>query len=488
VVETSVDGVGEGVNEVGDLVNGVGEGVNEVVDRVREVGSSVDEVVDLVRGMGELVDEVVDRVRGVGQPVDEVVDRVRGVGEGVGEVGILVGEVGEPADVTDDFVHGTVDLVHGMSGFASWSQVRTSRGACIVRSYRRLLAMMRFRSGYLASIFVALGVLGCSSEDYPGKSCPLVPNPYGTFEFDAGGKHVKVEDGEASLWDASAGEWTFLEKTYDPGFFAENYEVDADCSIYRKDPATGARYPVRRKHADDFEGADKVVDLLGPQRGWTDFVLQSPLAPTVEEYVKLRACIIAGTCDFRDNRLDLDPVNHHGGMRALRALSVPPSANMVTAKASIETSLMHFVRGDDVWFSGWFNVAEGRPFTLFDLESDWLNNAPGPRVMIGDDGGLLIELKWADKPTYRQPAGSVTPFPLGQWVHVEVHYVLSDGDSGVTEVWQDGVNLISAQGRNLPLPNTILDSFELGISANNHPDGPTVLLVDDVFLGTQRPE
>ena len=60
-------------------------------------------------------------------------------------------------------------------------------------------------------------------------------------------------------------------------------------------------------------------------------------------------------------------------------MHVAPSRGMITAKASLTSSLMHFVKGDDVWFSGWFLVPEGAslPFTLADLES------PGSRSIRG---------------------------------------------------------------------------------------------------------
>ena len=43
------------------------------------------------------------------------------------------------------------------------------------------------------------------------------------------------------------------------------------------------------------------------------------------------------------------------------------------------------VRGDDVWFSGWYFIPEGgMPFTLMDLESTWIKEHPGMRIMIED--------------------------------------------------------------------------------------------------------
>lgn len=339
------------------------------------------------------------------------------------------------------------------------------------------------RAGLAATV-----ALGCSSEPAerlaPVKEkryadCPLVPAPLPSYEFEVAGMKVKVDRGDAYVF--GAGRWELVDHLYDPDYFEKNYVVE-DCQIYRKDPETGARFGVRRSLSEDFARALDVRDLVGPDRGWTGFTLLSPAAPSIEAYVDLRACILKGTCDFLDNRLDLDADTARSGS-SLRARAVPPTPEIVTSKASLESDILHFVRGDDVWFSGYFYVAEGKPLTLMDLESTWLKEAPGPRLMLGPDGALRVELKWTDKPTYVQAVGEELLFPLGQWVYVKVHYVLSESEDGTIELWQDGSQLLSVKGRTLPLPDTILNSLEIGISANNNAED-AVVYVDDIWIGT----
>jgi len=154
---------------------------------------------------------------------------------------------------------------------------------------------------------------------------------------------------------------------------------------------------------------------------------------------------------------------------------------MVCAKASLETELLHFTKGDDVWFSGWFLIRAGHPLTLMDLESTWIAEGPGPRLII-EHGCLAVELKWADKPLYRQPESRRLPVPRGKWFRLRVHYVLSEAEDGVIEVWQDDQRIISAAGRNLPLADAILNRLEIGITATQE---QATVLVDDLEIGAK---
>ena len=49
------------------------------------------------------------------------------------------------------------------------------------------------------------------------------------------------------------------------------------------DPQTGTLYPTRRQFEEGFEDASGVRDLIGPERGWTSFTLQSPAAPSIPD-------------------------------------------------------------------------------------------------------------------------------------------------------------------------------------------------------------
>lgn len=314
---------------------------------------------------------------------------------------------------------------------------------------------------------------------------PAIPKKFQAWETQIGADRIKIENGNAYLW--SGGAWQLVQALYDPDFFSKNYKAEPDCRIYRLDASTGSRFEVKRTLSESFEGVSSLRNLVGPERGWTGFTLQSPLAPTVPDYVALRTCLLNDTCTFRDNRLEPATDRAHGGSASFKATSVPPSAGMVTAKASLESTLMYFIKGDHVYFSGWFFVAQGKPFSLFDMESDWISESPGPRVILGEDNGLRVELKWADKPTYVQPAGSFRAFPSNAWVRVQVHYYLSEADDGIVQVWQNGELIIDAKGRTFPIPDAVMNSFEVGISANNHAGESSILYFDDLKLSNQAP-
>ena len=160
---------------------------------------------------------------------------------------------------------------------------------------------------------------------------------------------------------------------------------------------------------------------------------------------------------------------------------------MTTAKASLTSSLMHFVKGDDVWFSAWFLVPDegSKPFTLADLESTWIKEHSGMRIMLDPPGYLMLELKWAGKPEYRQPKGREVRFPVGRWVQVGMHLRLSEKKDGVIELWQDGVKIVDVSGQTLPLAGTIYDDLEVGISAHSFGPNTATLYVDDLVISPE---
>ena len=222
----------------------------------------------------------------------------------------------------------------------------------------------------------------------------------------------------------------------------------------------------------------------GIRRGWTTLTLQSPEAPTVPDYVALRQRIMSGRGGFLDNRVEVVTAPAHSGQRSLRCYCVAPSRGMTCAKASLSTELLHFAKGDDVWFSAWFLVAAdgSRPLTVADLESTWIKEYPGMRIMVDPSGCLMAELKWADKPTYRQPRGQEVTFPVGRWVNVRMHLRLSERADGRVELWQDGRKIIESEGQTLPLAGAIYDELEVGISAHSIGPGSVTLFVDDVMI------
>jgi hypothetical protein len=279
--------------------------------------------------------------------------------------------------------------------------------------------------------------------------------------------------------------WEFAQQVYDPDFYAKNY-IERDGTIFRK-ASNGELVPVKKSFADDFENAKQLVDLIGLKRGWTSCELQSPKAPTVNDYVKLRNRILKGESDFLDNRIELSDEVVKDGKISLKTVSMPPSRGMVTAKSSLSTELLHFVKGDDVWMSIWCYVPadSGMPFTVLDLETTWINQHPGMRIVILDGKHACFQLKGFEHPYYRQPKGKEVLFPTGRWVHLKSHLTLSEKEDGVIEMWQDGQKIIDTHGHTLVLAQAIYNSFEIGISAYNEQGKSTILYVDDVSISDQ---
>ena len=291
----------------------------------------------------------------------------------------------------------------------------------------------------------------------------------------------------AAIWrvNSRSGEWEFVEQFYDPDFYAKHY-VTRDGAIFRK-AANGELVPVKRRFSDDFENAKRINDLIGLQRGWTEFVLQSPKAPSVSDYVRLRQRILDGKSDFLDNRLELTGDVVHSGRNALKAVSVAPARGMICAKSFVGTELLHFVKGDDVWLSGWFYVPDGvaMPFTVMDLKTTWIKQYPGMRIMISGGKHAGYELKWGGKPKYFQPRGKEVVFPVAKWVRLKAHLKLSDKDDGIIELWQDATKIVDARGQTLPLANSVYNYLEVGITAHSTRPQPSTLYVDDVSISDQ---
>lgn len=288
----------------------------------------------------------------------------------------------------------------------------------------------------------------------------------------------------AGLWrvNSRSGQWEFMEQIYDPDFYAKNY-VERDGVIHRK-AANGEIIPVKRRFSDDFERPKTIRDMIGLDPGWTEFTLQSPTTPSVNDYVRLRQRILKGQADFLDNRVEPTTEVVHSGKGALKTFSLPPVRGMICAKASIASELLHFVKGDDVWISGWYYVPanSGVPFTVMDLETTWMKEAPGIRIVISGGKYVCFQLKWGSHAFYRQPKGKEVSFPLGRWVHLKAHLKLSEKDDGIIELWQDGTKIVDARGQTLILAHTIYNSFEIGITAHNNRTKPATLYVDAVSI------
>ncbi len=295
------------------------------------------------------------------------------------------------------------------------------------------------------------------------------------------GQTCSIVGGDAWIRDPDSKTWGYYMHVYDEDLFQKNYVVENNVT-YRIDPGSGKRYAMSKHFKADFEDVATLNDLIGEKHGFTSFVLQSPSAPKVADYVKLRTGILSGSAQFIDNRVEPSNAQAHAGKQSLRAHSVAPSWGMQCAKAHIESEMLHFVKGDDYWFSGWYYIAEGMPYTISDIKSGWIEGTPGLRLRL-EAGIPQFEFKWADKPFYTQSATAPVAFPVKRWVHVVIHLKLSDEDDGLNELWLDGKQIIKATGRNLPLPDTIYNHVEVGISAAQQ---DCTVFVDDVEV-SDRP-
>ncbi len=355
---------------------------------------------------------------------------------------------------------------------------------------RRSAGITKRRISWVVAALVVVLVAGVTTNRLLSRQRTIPAPPESEIELTLNheGTTYKLFRGDVYTVGPQPGRLSFVENLYDPDFFIKNYLV-VDGVPNKRSPETGTLYPTRRIFDEDFERAAGLADLIGPQRGWTNFTLQSPEAPTIPEYNALRQRLLSGQGDFLDNRIEISQEQAHSGASSLKCVSVPPSRGMVTAKASLSSSLLHFVKGDDVWFSGWYLVPEGSslPFTLMDLESTWVKEHPGMRIMLDPPGHLMLELKWADKPKYRQAKGREIQFPVGKWVEVRLHLRLSDQPDGLVELWQDGVAIVEGRGQTLPLAGTIYDDLEVGISAHSFGPDLATLFVDELKIATEPP-
>ena len=146
------------------------------------------------------------------------------------------------------------------------------------------------------------------------------------------------------------------------------------------------------------------------------------------------------------------------------------------------------MKGDDVWFSGWYwleGKTEGSTVFLWDLESTALRNTPGRRLYLQNGEMVASDLgRWWTMKKFRAMQGA-PKFPKDRWVEVKIHLLLSDGEDGRMQVWQDGVKVLDETGKTLPRPRTVYDRMQVGLTANNGRTQPQTLFVDDVVLSNR---
>lgn len=312
-----------------------------------------------------------------------------------------------------------------------------------------------------------------------------------SFEHD-GSTHFLADDGNLYR-EATSGNgekaWELVSKVYDPDEVHRSYASENGVT-YRVDPDTQKRFEVLRELNESFDdlkpGLPGLIDLCSEQRmKWGSLTLQSPKTPTVPEYVDLRKKLLSGKADFLDCRVEPTAERMHSGSKSLKCVAAAKPNSMVTCKASISSPLVYFRDGDDFWYEAYYWAEGSLPMTLVDLECEFVQEHPGIRLRIFDDGAVGVELKALSKPQYRQDPAKKILFPKGQWVCVKVHFHLSP-KIGKIEVWQDGVQVVEETGVTLPFRSAIYNSLEIGISAHGNPNQSCTLFVDDLRFSARQ--
>ncbi len=335
------------------------------------------------------------------------------------------------------------------------------------------------RPGLALTFF--LGALAMGAHGPKAQDLEQLGPPSASFIYE-NAQYVVIE-GAAYEIDGVTGNPRFVLQLYDPAYIGENY-LERGGKMFRRLPGSDETVPVLEDFSDGFENAASLLDLIGLERGWTSLTLQSQAAPTVADYVDLRQEILKGQADFADNRIEPSPLMSFSGTQSLRAYTPVSRGSVPLTKASLDTELLYFAKGDHFWFSAMFFIEEGTPTSLVDLEADYIFSGPGMRLMVSPELVPRLELKWADKPTYRLNRDIPATLPVGRWFKVDLHFFLSDTSEGVAEMWLDDQLIISASGQTLPMADTVLTRLELGITANPK-DRPALVYVDQVsFSGT----
>lgn len=332
------------------------------------------------------------------------------------------------------------------------------------------------RINLLISILSVILFSGCKQEDTD--DCKSKGAILETFISPEGKEVYIFENGAAFI--NNNGSCEFVLQYFDPNYPSNNYKIDATGKFLITDEGL---FPVKNEFIDNVEPYSVFTDLFlksiaDTHLYWSSFTLQSPAAQTVSEYVALRKCILAGTCTFIDNKIELAPDPESVTNQVLKFTSFAPIAGMVTAKASIESEVNFFEKSSDLWFQADYYIESGEPFSLVDFENSYFNEGPGPRVVIRNNV-LSIENKFGAKKEYFQ--STPVNIPTQKWFTVKVHLKFNNLATGIIELWQDGTQVISATGINLPTSNSIQNRVEVGVTATSV---GCVLLMDNIKISS----
>lgn len=330
----------------------------------------------------------------------------------------------------------------------------------------------------LVSLLLLIQLTGCNSDDPKDKTERCASEGLlETFTTIEGEEFYIYENGELYIYQDDA--CVFAAQYFDSDFLTDNYVTNESVTFIITD--SGELFPTKNNYFEDFEGYTDIVDVFisnleDIDSYWSSMTLQSPSAPTVPDYVALQKCIMDGSCTFIDNRIDLvvDPTD--ASNQVMKFTSVAPTAQMVTAKSSISSTLSFFTKNSDFWFQADYYIEEGMPFSLADFENSHFLEGPGPRIVIRNDK-VSIENKFGSKLNFTHNMDVL--IPKNSWFTIKVHFKYSNENDGIIELWQDGIQLISTAGINLPTSNSIQNRVELGVTAT--PIG-CVMLMDEIRI------
>ena len=253
---------------------------------------------------------------------------------------------------------------------------------------------------------------------------------------------------------------------FDPDFLSSNYTfLNDDIFIKSGDD----NFPVKNDFIENFESYTVFNDLFISDTNdtnlyWTNFTLQSPLAPTITDYTQLASCILDQTCDFLDNRIELTEDPENASNQVLKFISVAPNNNIVTSKSSLISTINYYTLDTNVWYEADYYIESGMPFSIVDFENTYFEQTPGPRIVIRNNK-LELENKFGEKLNYSNT--SAIEVPTGEWFTIKVHLKYSNENNGIIEVWQNGNIVISTTGINLPTSNSIQNKLEVGATASS---------------------
>lgn len=274
--------------------------------------------------------------------------------------------------------------------------------------------------------------------------------------------YVLKTDGKLYLYDINTGSLTYLMDYFDPYFHDTNY-IYYYGTLYQVDPETGILYEVFTNYSDLFDTYSSFADFINTGN-WSGAQLLSPLVPTQEEVNDLIDCLVAGTCNFKDNYII--PYTDGGG-NTLKCYCEPGNTTN-TWKAALIKNRFYFKKGDVISFLLQVRVNPSNTinggFTIFDIGSSWAYQGTKLRLIFRNDK-LAVELRWLNNEDYLQ-SGSGTDFPINEWVDIDGKFTLSDEDDGRVEIWQNNNKIIDVNKRTMGWSGFIYNVLECGITAN----------------------